>query len=1197
MKLSRIITNAVATLALVFGGLTAIAPAQATAVCTAPAGAAATSLVLCSDAGTFTARAPLSDTGVLSQTISMNIDPTKMSLSSAAQIVAPTGWTISYYNGSSWSSTAPANPAAWAAITKVKATGILNSQGTVSGQQVSTSVATAVAPPSGAFTSSGSGDGWDVFFDNANHVYNVYHHDSPAGIDCHTRTGVTCSGSWPFSIAPYHTRMRATGFVDNTNHHLWVPTNTTSTSGFVCVNITNVASPAFCGGSAAAAYVQLGNHGGIAQLYDGTEAFAQSGTRLFTWDRFAGTIECLDMAANAGAGAGCSSQPVTFAGVTSASTSSTLLAYDGKIYGSTDQKAVCIDAVTFTACSGWPISLSAPAYTNFTLPNASGTIVGICYVNMGTNPCYTLAGASLSRPAGFNISTVNNGAYETAGQNPSSSGSRVYWAENYGSPTVRCWDMATAAACANWPVSGAVNRYTVQVDPYNSQCIWTNGDPGVIQAWDSILGTLGCTSLPSDVTFDANVIVPRMGCSQTDAITAWQNFTLTGPASGKYSSATLTVTQQDGTAIAGWSNVAIAGSRIVDLSSLTVAQSGQLPQFRVHFNNRTGTTPADDATASVTAVGAEPELCITPDIHYACPTVLGPLNSLAAQSVALSADGSVTLPNTTVENLTSASSTYSVATPSLSACQATLTGQAAGAGGGRGVPGVTVTLLDSTGAPVLNPATSNPYTALTDNSGNYSFTGLAFGDYKVSFPNKSSNMTVSASTVTTGGSGSTSASAGVAVSNTSTLTSSVNGVVNAAYILPPIAPSRTQIAAVNTNVVFNAFAAGGASLTVGDPLAATSSTASNFIGTTGATRLCSSSEVPNSCASTSVATANGTFTVNTSNGVITFVPNTGFVGVGASVTYVVTDAASQKTSAVFTPVLSAPSAAVNDQSWGQRGLVQTIYPLSNDSVTAGNSLTPSTVLLCGPTETAPSCTQTSRTVANEGTYTVNSTNGQVTFTPLVTFFGDATPIGYQVTDLLGAVVAATITPHVIEGHLVTPSPTPTPSGTPSASPSTTPSATPSPSVTPPSSGSSSGSAAAKPDFKTGVAGTPVTVEQLGNDPVANGAPKSVKICEVGSQSTSACADTTVATADGDWKVNASGSVTFVPADGFFGKASIGYRAKDASGKTVWSYITVTIPEKAGLAYTGGGDQQGLALWMLGLLMAGIALVVASRRRQ
>jgi CshA-type fibril repeat protein len=691
-----------------------------------------------------------------------------------------------------------------------------------------------------------------------------------------------------------------------------------------------------------------------------------------------------------------------------------------------------------------------------------------------------------------------------------------------------------------------------------------------------------------------------MGCSQTDAISAWNNFTLTGPASGKYTSAYLTVTQSDGTAIAGWTNVAITGSRIIDLSSLTAAQSGQQPIFKVHFNGRTGSSPADDAKATVTATGAEPELCITPDIHYYCPTTLGTVTSLAAQSVSLSADGTVTLPNTTVVSLTSASTNVSLSTPSVASCSSNLTGTAAGAGGGRGVPGVTVTLLDGSGNPVYQPNSSWLTTTVTDSNGNYAFNNLAWGTYSVSFPNASANMTVSSASVATGGSGTTAASAGLAVSNGSTLSSGNNGVINAAYILPPIAPSRTQIGAYNNNVVFNPFAAGPSTQTAGDPLAATASTTSNFTGTAGATRLCSSGQTPNSCTATSVTVANGTYTVNTTTGVITFAPTSGFIGVAPAVTYVVTDAASQKTSAVMTPVLASPTVAVNDNSYGQANLPQSVGPIQNDTVSAGNGLTASTVRLCGisPAQSAPGCTLTTLTVPNEGVYTLNTTTGIVTFMPYPYFFGTGTAVGYQVTDYLAQVVNATITPHVVAGIPANPTLTPTPTPTPTVSPTVTPTPTPSPSQsTGSTTGSTSTEVSAKPDFKAGVENTPVTVTPLGNDPVSAGDPKSIKICDLGTQSSSSCDSTTVAATEGDWKVNANGTVTFVPADGFFGKASIGYRVKDAKGHTVWSYITVTIPEKSGLAYTGAGDQMGLALWMFGLLTAGATLVVASRRRQ
>jgi hypothetical protein len=57
------------------------------------------------------------------------------------------------------------------------------------------------------------------------------------------------------------------------------------------------------------------------------------------------------------------------------------------------------------------------------------------------------------------------------------------------------------------------------------------------------------------------------------------------------------------------------------------------------------------------------------------------------------------------------------------------------------------------------------------------------------------------------------------------------------------------------------------------------------------------------------------------------------------------------------------------------------------------------------------CNETTLVVAGEGTYTVNS-DGTVTFDPLNSFSGTATPIRYQAIDNLGRFVNSTITPTV-----------------------------------------------------------------------------------------------------------------------------------------------------------------------------------------
>ena len=90
--------------------------------------------------------------------------------------------------------------------------------------------------PTDTIKSSG-GDGYDVFFDDADHVFNIYHHDTPASVDCHMLNGTSCGPGWPFSVSPYHTSLWVSGYVDSKNDKLWFPTNDAGHSGFGCLEI------------------------------------------------------------------------------------------------------------------------------------------------------------------------------------------------------------------------------------------------------------------------------------------------------------------------------------------------------------------------------------------------------------------------------------------------------------------------------------------------------------------------------------------------------------------------------------------------------------------------------------------------------------------------------------------------------------------------------------------------------------------------------------------------------------------------------------------------------------------------------------------------------------------------------------------------------------------------------------------------
>ncbi|MBS7564431.1 gliding motility-associated C-terminal domain-containing protein [Mucilaginibacter sp. Bleaf8] len=103
----------------------------------------------------------------------------------------------------------------------------------------------------------------------------------------------------------------------------------------------------------------------------------------------------------------------------------------------------------------------------------------------------------------------------------------------------------------------------------------------------------------------------------------------------------------------------------------------------------------------------------------------------------------------------------------------------------------------------------------------------------------------------------------------------------------------------------------------------------------------------------------------------------------------------------------------------------TINVPSNDS-DADGQLNPGSVLLIDP---ADNTRKTSVTIAGQGTYTVNTTNGRVTFTPIAAFTGNTTPIAYTIKDNLGsespaALISVTINPLGVNDEGVTPINTP-----------------------------------------------------------------------------------------------------------------------------------------------------------------------------
>jgi CshA-type fibril repeat protein len=238
------------------------------------------------------------------------------------------------------------------------------------------------------------------------------------------------------------------------------------------------------------------------------------------------------------------------------------------------------------------------------------------------------------------------------------------------------------------------------------------------------------------------------------------------------------------------------------------------------------------------------------------------------------------------------------------------------------------------------------------------------------------------------------------------------------------------------------------------------------------------------------------------------------------------------------PTVGAPPlpVAAPDTSSGNYDTNQTINPLTNDALSTNSNfpLNPTTVKLCGAGQTPngnPACDKTTLTVLNEGTYTVNPITGVVTFDPLPSFTGPATPISYQVTDSLNRTVGSTITVTV---------------GTPPAPTATN-------------------------DTKSGPYDQDQTISPLANDTATSAFPldqTTVKLCGPDNVTTSDvnesvppnCVALSVTTVDGVYTVSTNGTVTFNPDADFTGttNAPVTYQVTDMMSRTVNATITPTV---------------------------------------
>jgi len=332
----------------------------------------------------------------------------------------------------------------------------------------------------------------------------------------------------------------------------------------------------------------------------------------------------------------------------------------------------------------------------------------------------------------------------------------------------------------------------------------------------------------------------------------------------------------------------------------------------------------------------------------------------------------------------------------------------------------------------------------------------------------------------------------------------------------------------------------------------------------------------------------GTWTVDRTTGVVTFTPERGFTGSTSPVTYQVSDEGGETATAPVTVTVAAVApAAAPDAATTPAGTPVTVDPLRND--VAGNAATPidaTSVRLVDPS----GALVTTLVVAGQGTFSVDTTTGAITFAPEAGFSGDATA-PYAIADVDGGTSASTVTVTV---------------GTP---PTTV------------------------ADRTTTRPGTPVTVDVAGNDGPGSSPldPGSVRLVD---PATGTLVTTVTVPGEGTYEVGTDGRVTFTPEPGFTGTATITYSVAGEDGSRATGELTITVeaapadpapadpqpgtqpgtpaspaspdaptapsapasPVESALAFTGSDGVLQAALAAVALMLAGVTVVVVRRRR-
>ncbi|WP_431247514.1 SpaA isopeptide-forming pilin-related protein [Leifsonia xyli] len=298
--------------------------------------------------------------------------------------------------------------------------------------------------------------------------------------------------------------------------------------------------------------------------------------------------------------------------------------------------------------SAWPVKSSpAAAYSGTPFApilSTAGAVTGVCTITNGAgtaSTCWNLSGALLT--AAQNPYT-GTGANFTAGGYPAGealmTGTKVFLSNGN---QVICRDFAsysgsgTVPACAGYTNVSNTTNYTVRpATDLASDCMVATGDGGVITFFRASTGGTCTATAPQTVT-----VTPTSSYCGTGSasFTRWGTLSLPGLVTSAFTNTLVTLTDQNGAAIAGYTGVRLAAGATLSLASVPKTVTSLTATVTVEgVSDPTGVV---NGQISVSWVGDPVQLCFRTTVPpVACDAASPLMLSNTAKAVTTSAAGS-----------------------------------------------------------------------------------------------------------------------------------------------------------------------------------------------------------------------------------------------------------------------------------------------------------------------------------------------------------------------------------------------------------------------------------------------------------------------------------------------------------------------------------------------------------------------------